>query len=134
MILVDTSVWVDYFNGHASKEAERLYRAIADNETICLPDIVCMEILLGIKTESQAARIAGLLEAFENVAELTREDYLDAARLYRRCRAKAYTIRSTIDCVIAQICLRDGHELLSKDGDFQKIAECAPLRLMELAT
>ena len=132
MILVDTSVWVDYFNGHASKEAERLHRAIADNEAICLPDIVCMEILLGIKTESQAGRIAGLLEAFENVAEPTHEDYLDAARLYRRCRAKSYTIRSTIDCIIAQICLRDGVELLSKDRDFQKIAQCAPLRLTEL--
>lgn len=130
MILVDTSVWVDYFNGDASKEAERLHRAIADNEAICLPDIVCMEILLGIKTEVQATRITRLLDAFERVAELAREDYLQAANLYRRCRAKSYAISSVVDCIIAQLCLRDGYELLSKDRDFQAIAACAPLRLI----
>ncbi len=130
MILVDTSVWADYFNGHASKEAERLHRAIADNEPICLPDIVCMEILLGIKTDAQAARVAHLLDAFAPVAELSREDYIGAARLYRQCRAKAYTIRSTVDCLIAQLCLRDGAQLLSKDRDFRAIATCVPLRLL----
>jgi predicted nucleic acid-binding protein len=130
VILVDTSVWVDYFNGYASKEAERLNRAIADNESICLPDIVCMEILLGIRTDAQATRIAALLGAFEPVAELVREDYLQAAHLYRRCRAKTYAIRSVVDCIIAQLCLRDNYELLSKDRGFRAIAACAPLRLV----
>jgi predicted nucleic acid-binding protein len=132
MILVDTSVWIDYFNGHASNEAERLHKAIADNEAICLPDIVCMEILLGIKTEAQAKRISRLLEAFERVAELASEDYLQAAHLYRQCRARSYTIRSSVDCIIAQLCLRDDYELLSKDRDFRAIAACSPLRLISV--
>lgn len=131
-MLVDTSVWIDFFNGFASAEAERLSRAISEGERIALPGIVLTEILLGLKHDAEAERIAGLLEAFDWVAEPTLHDYTEAARLYRLCRSQGFIIRSTIDCLIAQLCLRDALPLLSKDRDFRVMAEHLPLDLMVL--
>lgn len=130
-MLVDTSVWIDYFNGHASPEADRLGRAIADAEPLFIPGLVWTEILLGFGSESDANRVSELLEAFEYVSEPTRADYIEASRIYRVCRSRGYTLRSTIDCVIAQLCLRDELDLLTKDRDFTAIAKFFPLRLIE---
>ena len=132
-MIVDTSVWIDFFNGHLSSQAQRLARAIEDNEAIALPGLVLTEILLGLKNDAEAKRIALLLEAFTDVAEPTRTDYLAAAALYRACRSKGVTIRSTIDCVIAQLCLRDGQALLAKDRDFERLAEKTGLQLVLIA-
>lgn len=129
-MIVDTSVWIDFFNGHPSAQAQRLARAIEDGEPIALPGLVYTEILLGLKNDAEAARIAQLLQAFDWVAEPTRADYGQAAKLYRQCRAKGLTIRSTIDCIIAQLCLRDGLPLLAKDRDFDRIAQIVALKLV----
>lgn len=129
-MLVDTSVWVDHFNGHPSPEAIRLKKAIADNEPIMLCGIVLTEILLGLRSDAEAARIADLLDAFDTAPELERDDYRKAAGIYRRCRTEGQTIRSTIDCLIAQLCIRHGFTLLTKDRDFRAIAASHPLRLV----
>jgi predicted nucleic acid-binding protein len=129
-MIVDTSVWIDFFNGQPSSQAQRLSRAIEDNEPIGLPGLVLTEILLGLKNDAQAKRIAQLLEAFSDVPEPSRSDHIAAAALFRACRAKGLTIRSTIDCVIAQLCLRDGQALLAKDRDFDRIAEKTGLKLV----
>jgi predicted nucleic acid-binding protein len=131
-MIVDTSVWIDFFNGHPSSQSQRLTRAIEDNEAIGLPGLVLTEILLGLKNDLEAKRIAQLLEAFSDTPEPKRADYLAAAALYRACRAQGVTVRSTIDCVIAQLCLRDGQELLAKDRDFERIAEKTELQLVKL--
>lgn len=130
-MLVDTSVWIDYFNGYPSPEAERLARAISDDEAIALPGLVITEILLGLRTEADAVRIQNLLDAFDTINNPVHQDYLESARIYRTCRSKGFTVRSTIDCVIAQLCLRDNLPLLSKDRDFKRISQCFPLRLVE---
>ncbi|MEQ1560231.1 MAG: PIN domain nuclease [Methyloglobulus sp.] len=130
-MLIDTSVWIDYFNGHPSPQAERLATAIIDNETIALPGLVITEILLGLRTEADALTIQNLLEAFDTVNNPVHQDYLESARIYRTCRSKGFTIRSTIACVIAQLCLRDNLPLLSKHRDFKHISQCFPLRLIE---
>lgn len=130
-MLVDTSVWIDFFNGHRSAHSDRLAAAIADGETIDLPGLVITEILSGLRTEAEAARIQNLLEAFGPSLELTREDHVAAARLYRLCRSRGVTVRSTIDCLIAQICLRNGLPLLTRDRDFTGIARCVPLELLQ---
>lgn len=131
VVLVDTSVWVDFFNGHASPEAGVLAARLEANDPIALPGIVQTEILLGLRTEADAERIAGLLGAFEAAPELTRSDYLEAARIFRTCRRAGSTLRSAIDCLIAQTCLRHGFELLAKDRDYVVIARHFPLRLQE---
>ena len=130
-MLVDTSVWIDFFNGHESKHAQCLTRAIEEAEPIFIPGVVLTEILLGLKHEAKAKRIASLLDSFDAVPEPARVDYIEAARIYRLCRGKGFTIRSTIDCLIARLCLRDGLPLLTKDGDFKAIAGCVPLQLVD---
>jgi predicted nucleic acid-binding protein len=129
-MVVDTSVWIDYFNGFASAEADRLAKAIADDETIALPGLVWTEILLGLKSDLEADKISNLLDAFGYVTEPTRSDYIEAARIYRICRSKGLTIRSTLDCLIAQLCLRDHLPFLCKDRDFQNISQLFPLQIV----
>ena len=130
-MLVDTSVWIDFFNGYESRQSEHLASAIAEAEHIAIPGVVLTEILLGLKNDAEAERISNLLDAFDTVAEPARADYIEAARIYRLCRTKGFTVRSTIDCLIAQLCLRDGFVLLTKDRDFKAIADCVPLQLLD---
>lgn len=129
-MVVDTSVWIDYFNNHSSWQAGRLGKAIEENEPIELPGIILTEVLLGLSNEKEADKIAGLLTAFRQPEELSQAEYRQASKIYRTCRSKGKTIRSTIDCLIAVTCLRDSLELLSKDRDFDSIAHCFPLKLV----
>ena len=127
-MLVDTSVWIDYLNGYASTAADALAHAIAEDEQILLCGVVLTEILLGLST-AEAERIESLLSAFAFAPELDRTDYGAAALIYRTCRARGVTIRSTVDCLIAQICLKHRVPLLAKDRDFAQISRFFPLQL-----
>lgn len=127
-MVVDTSVWIDYFNNYPSWQAQRLKKAIEENERIILPGVVLTEILLGLSSDKQADKISKLLAAFDSPEELTNADYQNAAKIYRTCRKSGVTIRSTIDCLIATICLKSGYSLLGKDRDFESIALHFPLQ------
>jgi predicted nucleic acid-binding protein len=127
-MLVDTSVWIDYLNGYASPQSDRLATAIAEDTSIVLCGVVLTEILLGLP-EAEAIRIEKLLQTFPLTSEPERQDYCAAAHLYRTCRSKEITIRSVIDCLIAQICLKHDYPLLAKDRDFIQIARYFPLQL-----
>jgi predicted nucleic acid-binding protein len=128
LILVDTSVWIDYFNGYASVEADFLTLCIAEARPIVLPGVVLTETLQGVRDTVRSGRIGDVLSAFERAPELERHDYEEAATIYRTCRARGSTPRSTIDCLIAQLCLRHGYELLTRDRDFEAIARFFPLK------
>lgn len=130
MILVDTSAWIDFLNGHDSVQANRLAQAIADNEPTVIPGLVLTEILLGLKAQADVDRIDDLLSAFNATPPLDHQDYTGAAAIYRTCRSQGHTIRSTIDCLIAQLCLRYDYSLLTKDRDFLAISRYFPLRLI----
>ena len=129
-MIVDTSVWIDFLNGHPSPQAELLAHTIAEGDAISVPGLVLTEILLGLKNDAQARRVESLLDAFDWVEGPTRDDHIAAAKLYRQCRAKGITIRSTIDCLIAQLCIRDNLPLLAKDRDFTQMAKLVPLRVV----
>jgi predicted nucleic acid-binding protein len=127
-MLVDTSVWIDYLNGYASPQADFLATAIAENAPIVLCGVVLTEILLGLPN-LEARRIEDLLDAFSLAPEFERDDYGTAAHIYRTCRDNGITIRSVIDCLIAQTCLKHNYPLLAKDRDFVQIARYFPLQL-----
>ncbi|MDE2136638.1 MAG: PIN domain nuclease [Gammaproteobacteria bacterium] len=129
MILVDTSVWVDYLNTHPSDEAAYLTLCIAEGRELVIPGLVLTEILLGARSDVEAARITRVMSAFDLAPELERADYEQAARLHRACRARGMTPRSTAECLIAGLCLKHDYELLARDRDFQAIAQVSPLRL-----
>ena len=129
-MIVDTSVWIDFLNGHPSAQADVLAQAIAAGDAISLPGLVLTEILLGLKNDAHARRVESLLDAFDWVDGPTRDDHVAAAKLYRQCRAKGITVRSTIDCLIAQLCIRDSLPLLAKDRDFTQMSRVVPLMVV----
>lgn len=94
---VDTSVWIDCFNGHRSPEVNRLTQVMADGEPLAITGLIWTEILSGFRTDAEANPISGLLDAFDYVKEPIRTDYIEAARIYRVCRPRAlpFVRRST---------------------------------------
>lgn len=128
MILVDSSVWISFLNGVNSAEAAFLAVCIAEDRPLIIPGLVRTEVLLGARTEADALRMSQSLSAYPLAPEPAPADYEQAAAIYRACRGRGYTVRSAIDCLIAQLCLRDGYELLAKDRDFDAIGSAFPLR------
>jgi predicted nucleic acid-binding protein len=130
LILVDTSVWIDFLNQRQSKETKFLASEISSGGRIVLCGVVITEILFGMRSARHACEVAEALAAFPMLPDLDREGYLKAAELYRTCRSNGYTIRSTVDCIIAQICIRDQAHLLARDRDFEAIAKNSDLSLL----
>ena len=128
MILVDTSVWIDYFNGFGSIEADFLTLCVGELRPVVLSGLVLTETLQGVRDAQQAEQARRMLSAFALAPELTRSDYEQAASIYRTCRAAGTTPRSAIDCLIAQLCLRDDYDLLTRDRDFDAIGRHFPLK------
>ena len=127
MIVVDTTVWADWFNGVDSPQVGRLDQAL-DRQDAGLVPVVLTEVLRGFRADSDFGRARGLLLRLP-LLTLDADGHVEAARLYRRLRNRGVTVRGTIDCIIAQTCIAAGLELLSTDQDFASLAQHTPLRL-----
>lgn len=117
MILVDSSVWIDYFNGISSPQTDRL-DGLLGLEPVAIGDIVLTEVLQGFADERAFERAREALEALHLIEIAGPVVALEAARNYRRLRAKGITVRKTIDTLIATRCIRDALPLLYADRDF----------------
>jgi predicted nucleic acid-binding protein len=122
-ILVDTSVWVDFFNGHPSAHAEMLTRLIREDADLVTCGLIVSEILQGLRQARSLLNIERHFRQMDWLSPKEPDTYLEAADLFRRLRERGITIRSTIDCVIA--CLATHHDalILSKDRDLTLIVE-----------
>jgi predicted nucleic acid-binding protein len=128
-ILVDTTVWIDFFNGVSSPHRVSLRRLIEAEEEVCISGYILAETLQGFKDdkEFEAAR-THLLHL--PILDLTLPDsYTGAARLYRTCRKAGVTIRKTADCLIAQTAIEHDVPLLHNDKDFDRIASVSGLEI-----
>ena len=130
MILVDTSVWIDFLNGRDSKERHALHRLIEEEKDISITEIILTEILQGIRDDENFKKVKDYLLEFPIHAPKGIETYLKAAGIYRDCRKKGKTVRKTVDCVIAAICIENNLAMLHKDSDFDVIEECSGLKIM----
>ena len=128
MILVDSSVWIDYFGGAASPEADRL-DALLGVEPLVTGDLILAEVLQGFAADRDFQHARTLLESFEVVALAGREVCIEAAQNFRTLRRKGVTIRKTIDTIIATCCIRNGYVLLHNDRDFDAFVEHLGLRV-----
>ena len=128
-MLVDSSVWIGLLNGEDNPETEYLRQAIIDGRPVLVHGLVLAEVLQGLPSDADARRVGALMAAFPAPPELDMDSYRNAAALYRACRARGTTPRSTIDCLLAQICLVLNVPILSRDRDFELIARVAPLKL-----
>ena len=131
MILVDTSVWVDFLRGVDSPQRGQLHDLIATGEELSLTGIVLTEILQGLGNEKEYQALKEYFLAFPIYLPRGVETYAAAANLYRECRKSGKTVRKTVDCIIAAVCLENDLTLLHKDADFDHIAECSELECLE---
>jgi predicted nucleic acid-binding protein len=117
VVIVDTTVWVDYFHGVENSQTEWLDTEL-DRQRLGLTDIILCEVLQGVRDDAAAKEVERSLlklKVFETGGvALARE----AARNYRALRSRGHTVRKTIDCLIATFCLREQHSLLHRDRDF----------------
>ena len=127
MIVVDTAVWADWFNGTDSPEVDRLAHALERQDAGLVP-VILTEVLQGFRADRDFERARVLLVQLP-VLTLDVEGHAAAARLFRRLRSKGITVRGTIDCIIAQTCIIASAELLSTDEDFAAIGRHTSLRL-----
>lgn len=117
MILVDSSVWVDYFNGHITPETNELDKALGSEE-ILIGDIILAEVLQGFRSDQDFDAALNALAAFKGASMLNPELTIRSARNYRQLRKAGITIRKTIDCFIATYCIESRIEMLHSDRDF----------------
>ncbi len=127
MILVDSSVWIDYFNGLATRQTDRLDELLG-SDLLLTGDIILAEVLQGFRDDRDFRRAERALDGLEFRAMLGRDIALKSAANYRALRAQGVTVRKTIDMLIATFCIENGHELLHADRDFDPIERHLGLR------
>jgi predicted nucleic acid-binding protein len=127
LILVDSSVWIDYFNGIATAQTDRLDSLLGE-EPLAVGDLILAEVLQGFGSEREFHLAHGLLASLHAVEIAGHEVALLAARHYRALRARGVTVRKTIDTLIAARCIRDGMSLLYSDRDFDPFVQHLGLR------
>ncbi len=125
-ILADTSAWVEYVRDTGSPTSERLEHHLRADELLTT-DVVVMEMLAGACDDAHEARLAALLSLPSSVP-VERADWVDAARLHRRCRARGETVRRLPDCLIAAVAIRADVAVLHRDQDFDTLARHTALR------
>ena len=129
MIIVDTTVWIDYLGGTANPHTDWLDRQLAQ-ERLGLTDLILCEILQGIRGDStfmQVRRDLSKFEVFETGGEALA---VASAQNYRFLRSRGHTVRKTIDCLIATFCQTEGHSLLHRDHDFEPFEMYLGLRVV----
>ena len=127
MILVDSSVWIDFFNGVRAPTTDRLAHLLT-TETLLTGDLIVTEVLQGFGSERDFATGLHLLTIPPVISIAGRQIAIAAARNYRTLRACGITVRKTIDTLIATRCILDGHVLLYADRDFDPFVEHLGLR------
>jgi predicted nucleic acid-binding protein len=131
LIVVDSSVWIDFLNGRNVPHVRRL-RALLGTEEIVVGDLMLCEVLQGLVSEQAARDVEALLRRFLIVPMAGDTIAVAAARNFRFLRRHGITIRKTIDLLIGTWCIEAGSALLHNDSDFRPMARY--LGLMELPT
>jgi predicted nucleic acid-binding protein len=129
MIVVDTTVWIDFFRAKDTDQTIKLRRLIG-RELILIGDIVLVEILQGVRDDAQAARVEQALRAHRVEAMLSTALAPKVASNYRLLRAKGITVRNTIAMIIGTFCIEGGHMLLHADRDFDLMRDHLGLSIL----
>lgn len=127
MILVDSSVWIDYFRGIPTPQAEKL-DALLGVEPVATGDLVLTEVLQGFASDRDFNQAKKLMTALVIVDLAGQDIAIQAARNFRILRSLGVTVRKTIDTVIATRCIESGLPLLYSDKDFDPFVQHLGLR------
>lgn len=129
MVIVDTTVWIDYLGGIRNPETLWLDREL-DRQRLGLTDLILCEVLQGIRDDAVFRRVHSHLLNFEVFDTGGMRLAVATARNYRSLRTLGHTVRKTVDCLIATFCLETGHALLHRDRDFDLFEKCLGLRVV----
>jgi len=129
VILVDSSVWIDFFRNRPTPQAQWLDQHLAVEELV-VGDLILAEVLRGFKDDRGFNETRRLLGRLRQISLCGEDLAVEAARNYRKLRAKGVTVRGTVDVIIATRCLANGLQLLHTDKDFDGFEEHLGLRVV----
>ncbi len=122
---------VELFRGRRTPAADRLRAIVREGQAFAIPFVCFQEVLQGAKDEAEWKRLKATLETQELVGpEGAARAHVEAARIFFDCRRKGLTVRSSVDCLIAQLALERGDVLLHDDEDFEAIRKVRPLNTL----
>jgi predicted nucleic acid-binding protein len=130
LILVDTSVWIDYFRGAITAQTEKLDKLLG-HEPLAIGDLILAEVLQGFADEREFNVARKLLTSLKVVDLGGQEVSIQAARNLRALRRLGVTVRKNIDTVIATRCIESGYDLLHHDSDFEPFVTHLGLRVVK---
>lgn len=130
MILVDTSVLINFFKGQKNDPAQKLEEVLRQDLPFGINSFIFQEVLQGAKSEKEYKILKKYLgtQSFYHLKDPV-DSFAGAARIHFDCREKGITVRSTIDCLIAQTALEHDLFLLHNDNDFNAMATAIPLKI-----
>lgn len=131
MVLVDTTVWIDFFAGSSMPHVSALELMISRREDICTCGIIAAEILRGVREDKEFAKVKALLENLVFLP-MPYSVFLRSAEIYRGLRKNGITIRNTADCLIASVAIEHDVSLLHNDRDFIPIEQHFGLKALQL--
>ena len=129
MVIIDTSVWIDFFNGKENEYVYKLEELKEKDIDIFITGIIVTEILSGFKEDRDIKLTTKLLKNLPVANPIYPETYIKAASIYQTGRKKGITVRKIVDCLIAQIAIENNLLLLHKDEDFNQIASFTNLKI-----
>ncbi|HUD14277.1 MAG TPA: PIN domain nuclease [Terracidiphilus sp.] len=129
MVIVDSSVWIDYLNDKANSQTAWLESEIGQRE-IGLTSLILCEVLQGIRHNRQFRETREQLATLPVFESLRVELATAAAQNFRFLQQRGFTIRKTIDCILATFCIQEGHQLLHRDSDFEPFEKHLGMRVV----
>lgn len=132
MYLIDTSVWIDFLRSTNTLAVRRLFRMIEEQIPFGITGVIYQELLQGAASKSQFEQLQAYFSTqrfYHPISPI--ESYAKAAEMYFACRQAGVTVRSTLDCLIAQISIENQLILLHSDKDFDRIQKTVPALQLE---
>ena len=130
MVIVDTTVWIDFFAGQESPHVAALESLVRNKDDICICGVILTEVLQGIHKEKEYKETKERFDSFIFLP-MTHATFIKAADIYRSLRRKGITIRKPIDCMIASVAIEHDIQLLHNDRDFDPIEKHFSLKTVK---
>ena len=129
VVLVDTTVWVDFFNDRNTPHVQTVEHLVAEEEDICTCGVILAEVLQGIREDADYRRTSSRFDSFLFLP-MERHTFVRAAEVYRSLRRRGITIRKPVDCMIAAVAIEHGIARLHNDKDFDPIEKFCSLKVL----
>jgi predicted nucleic acid-binding protein len=131
LIVVDSPVWVDFFNGKSTPQTLKLQELLGE-QPLLVGDLILCELLQGARSDAHARALEQALRKFELVSMLNADLAVAAGKHYRLLRQQGITVRKTVDLIIGTFCIAHGHRLLHTDRDFEPMEKYLGLEVIEI--